>query len=28
LAAYTPSKVLMMWAGNADARPMNAKAYG
>lgn len=28
LAAYTPSKVLLMWAGNADARPMNAKAYG
>ena len=26
-AAYTPSKVLLMWAGNADARPMNSKAY-
>lgn len=28
LAAYTPSKVLLMWAGNADARPLNSKAYG
>lgn len=28
LAAYTPSKVILMRAGNADARPMNSKAYG
>ena len=28
LAAYTPSRVIMMWAGNANATPMNRNAYG
>lgn len=28
LAAYTPSKVILMWAGNANATPMNRNAYG
>ena len=28
VAAYTPSKVLLMWAGNADATPMNKNAFG
>ncbi|MFZ2151317.1 MAG: transglycosylase domain-containing protein [Candidatus Absconditicoccaceae bacterium] len=28
LAAYTPNKVLLFWAGNADATPMNRNAYG
>ena len=27
LAAYTPSKVILMWAWNADAAPMNRNAY-
>ena len=27
LAAYTPSRVILMWAGNADATPMNRNAY-
>lgn len=28
LAGYTPSKVVLMRAGNADASPMNRSAYG
>lgn len=28
MAAYTPSKVVLMRAGNADASPMNRNAYG
>lgn len=28
LAAYTPSRVVLMWAGNANATPMNRNAYG
>ena len=28
LAAYTPSKVLMLWMWNADASPMNQNAFG
>lgn len=28
LAAYTPSKVILMWAGNANAAAMNRNAYG
>lgn len=28
MAAYTPSKVLLLWAWNADASPMNRNAYG
>jgi membrane carboxypeptidase/penicillin-binding protein PbpC len=27
LAAYTPSRVILMWAGNADASAMNRNAY-
>ena len=27
LAAYTPSKVILMWAGNANAAPMYKTAY-
>lgn len=28
LASYTPSKVMLFWAGNADGTPMNTKAFG
>ena len=28
VAAYTPSKVVMLWMGNADATPMNVNAFG
>lgn len=28
LAAYTPSKVALLWAGNADGTPMNVNAFG
>ena len=28
LAAYTPNKVMMFWAGNADGTPMNTNAFG
>lgn len=28
LAAYTPSKVMLFWAGNADGTPMNVNAFG
>ncbi len=28
LAAYTPNKVLVFWAWNADASPMNKNAFG
>ncbi len=27
LAAYTPSKVMLFWAGNADGTPMNTNAF-
>ncbi len=27
LAAYTPSKVAIFWAGNTDAKPMGRKAW-
>ena len=27
LAAYTPDKVMMFWAGNADGTPMNKNAF-
>ena len=28
VAAYTPDNLILMWAGNADASPMNSNAYG
>jgi len=28
VAAYTPDNLILMWAGNADATPMNSNAYG
>lgn len=28
VAAYTPGNLILMWAGNADASPMNSNAYG
>lgn len=28
VAAYTPAHLVLMWAGNADARPMYSTAYG
>ena len=28
VAAYTPDNLVLMWAGNADATPMNSNAYG
>jgi len=27
VAAYTPDNLILMWAGNADASPMNSNAY-
>ena len=27
VAAYTPGNLILMWAGNADASPMNSNAY-
>ncbi|MEI8090781.1 MAG: hypothetical protein WCG98_00525 [bacterium] len=27
VAAYTPSKVALFWAGNADGTPMNVNAF-
>lgn len=28
LASYTPDKVMLFWAGNADGTPMNVNAFG
>ncbi len=28
VAAYTPDNLILMWAGNANAAPMNSNAYG